>query len=64
VTRDSSWPALAAQVDKQCRTWGPFPADTLVVKQMVLVEEWSNVGELTGEHTTCRLTVTQLFLLC
>jgi hypothetical protein len=55
---DSSWPALAAQLDKWCGTLGALPAATLEVKQMVLVEEQSSVCELTRGHSACRLPVT------
>jgi hypothetical protein len=58
MEEDSSWPALAAQVNEWCGTWGPFPADTLEVDQMVEVEEKSSVGESTGECSACRLTMT------
>jgi hypothetical protein len=58
VKGDSSWPALAAQVDEQCSTWGPLPADMLEVEQTIEVEEKSSVGDLTGECSACMLTVT------
>jgi hypothetical protein len=56
VDRDSGWPGLAMQVDDRCGTWPAFPSDTLEIE--VTIEERTSVGDLTGEHSTCRLTVT------
>jgi hypothetical protein len=58
IEGDLSWSTLAAQIDKRCGTWEPFPADTLEVKWIVEVEERSSVGGLTGECSACRSTIT------
>jgi hypothetical protein len=59
---DLSWPGLAIQVDDRCGVWPAFLSDTLEVE--VMIEERTSVGDLMGEQSTCRSTVTQLFLLC
>jgi hypothetical protein len=58
VEGDLRWPALAAQVDEWCGTWGPFPAHTLEVERTIKVEEKSSVGDLSRECSACRSTVT------
>jgi hypothetical protein len=59
-----SWPALAAQVDGHCGSWGPFPYDMLEMEWTVEVKERSSVGDLTGERSACRSTMTSLIFLC
>jgi hypothetical protein len=49
---------LAAQVDDQCGTWGPFPMDTFEVVWTVEVKEKLSMGDIVGERSTCRLIVT------
>lgn len=52
----SVWPSLSALVDAHCDTWLAFPLEPLRIK--VTIEERSSVGELTGEHSACRSTLT------
>jgi hypothetical protein len=55
---DLSWPVLAAQVDDQYGTWGLLPMDTLKVGLTVEVEERSSIGDIVGECSACRSTIT------